>query len=68
MTDQKPSPEPEYTPPDDAGNARSFTVEVGRIDPDAVPLSEILKLGPNAGLLADLADSLCAGPDPEGSR
>jgi len=65
MTDQKPSPEPEYTPPDDAGNARSFTVEVGRIDPDAVPLSEILKLGPNAGLLADLVDSLCAGPDDE---
>ena len=68
MTDQKPSPEPKYPPPDDAGNARSFTAEVGRIDPDAVPLSEILKLGPNAGLLADLADSLCAGPDPEGSR
>lgn len=42
-----------------------LTVEVGRIDPAAVPLSEMLKLGPNAGLLADLVDSLFA--DPKGS-
>ncbi len=43
-------------------NERGFTAEVGQIDAAAVPLSEILKLGPNAGLLTDLTDSLCATP------
>jgi hypothetical protein len=45
---------------DPEADGRRFTVEVGQIDPVAVPLSEILKLGPSAGLLADLTDSLCA--------
>lgn len=98
MTDQKPSPEPEYTPQETAAleaeidaflamghhfagtpprqtlmraigiipdaNERGLTVEMGHIDPAAVPLSEILKLGPNAGLLADLTDSLFSAPPP----
>lgn len=47
---------------DPDANERSFTVEVGHIDPAAVPLSEMLKRGPLAGRLADLTDSLCAPP------
>lgn len=83
MTDQKPSPEPEYTPQETAAleaeidaflamghrfAGRSFTVEVGQIGPDDGLLARLVKIGPNAGLLADLVDSLCDGPDPKGSE